>query len=84
MVREDAGAIVLSVKVAGGVAHFTVNRGPGWYAVEGTTKQFETVAELVAYYQANSRADKSSLLLGSPCLKHSDSTSGRHLDGLVV
>ena len=72
LVREDkdnTGTIVLSVKGEGGVAHLTVNRGPGWYAVEGATKQFETVAELVTYYQTNSLDDNSTPLLGSPCLK---------------
>ena len=65
------------MKGEGGVAHLTVNRGPGWYAVEGTTKQFETVAELVTYHQTNSLVDNSSL--GSPCLRNKDSTSGMHL-----
>ena len=82
LVREDkdnGGTIVLSVKGEGGVAHLTVSRGPGWYAVEGTAKQFETVAELVMYYQTNSLADTSNLLLGVPCIKNNSSTSGMSL-----
>ena len=67
------------MKGEGEVAHLTVSRGPGWYAVEGTAKQFETVAELVTYYQTNSLADNSNLLLGVPCIKNNSSTSGMSL-----
>ena len=72
---------MLSVQGEGRMVHLTVNRGPGWYAVEGATKQLETVAELVTYYQTNSLDDNSSLLLVSPCLK--TNTSGMLLVTIV-
>ena len=72
LIREDkdsVGSMLLSVKTDERVSHFIINRGPGWYEVDGTSKQFELVADLVVYYQSNSLTDNPMILLGSPCLK---------------
>ena len=75
LVREDkdnVGSLLLSVKNHKVVSHFNINRGPGWYQVDGTSKQFELIADLVVYYQSNSLTDNPMVLLGSPFLKNID------------
>ena len=72
LVREDKdsfGSILLSVKSDEGVSHFIINRGPGWYRVDGTSKQFEVVADLLAHYRNYSLTKA---VLGSPCLRASN------------
>ena len=76
LVREDGvnvGSLLLSVKNDEHLSHFNINRGSGWYQVDGTSKQFDQVSDLVVHYQNNSLTDLSMVLLGSPCLKSSNS-----------
>lgn len=77
LVREDAdcvGSVVLSVKSEGDISHFIINRGPGWYEVDGTgtAKRFELLQELVTYYQCNNLTDNPKVLLGTPFQTDSD------------
>ena len=82
LVREDTdnvSSIVLSVKSDEGVSHFPISRGPGWYQVDGISKQYEFVADLVTHYQSNSLTGNSNVFLGSPCCRPlTDSSDGKH------
>ena len=72
LVREDkdnVGSLLLSVKNDEGVSHFIINLGPGWYQVDGTSKQFEVIADLVSHYQSNSLTDNPKSFLGSSCCR---------------
>ena len=72
--KDNVGCLLLSVKKDEGVSHFNINRGPGWYQVDGTSKQFELVPDLVVHYQSNSlTANSKDDVLGSPCLRASES-----------
>ena len=83
LVREDkdnVGSMVLSVKSEEKVSHFVINRGPGWYEVDGTSKRFELVAELLTHYRNNFLTDNSHFLLGSPCQKRIDQSNSTGID----
>ena len=46
----DNSELFLSLKRANETSHLKIERGPGWYTVEGTFQIFPSVPDLVHYY----------------------------------
>ena len=87
LVREDkdnVGSIVLSVKSEEGMSHFIINRGPGWYQVDGASQQFELLADLLVNYQSNSLTDNPKVVLGSPFLNNIDQSISEGIVHVVL
>ena len=74
LVREsaqEAGKLVLSIKSDGNFYHFPVERGVGWYQVEGTGEPFSSVVELIDHYIQHGLPESDSgklIILKSPCV----------------
>ena len=47
---DDQSELFLSLKCPNVTSHLKIERGPGWYTIEGTFQLFPSVPDLVHYY----------------------------------
>ena len=73
--QHQEGKLVISVKCGGKVKHHTVREENQRYEVEGTEKKFDSMDELIAYYQNNFLSTEEEVLT-TPCPRP---TLSRHI-----
>ena len=72
LIRENRGALVLSLIHHGQVHHVNIKYGPGWYELESGSAQysFTELNELVSHYSCSEHiSDDQKLTLGVACEK---------------
>lgn len=67
---QHKGSLSISLKDEHGTMfHYLINRGPGWYEIQGTYNQRQSVPDLVAYYKTRSISADHDHKLSVPCPK---------------
>ena len=51
LVRQSANDLILSARLQGWMKHFTINRSPGEYSLQGRKNIFKTIPEMITHYQ---------------------------------
>ena len=51
LVRQSADDLILSAKMKGWIKHFTINRSPEGYCLQGRNMIFKTIPEMITHYQ---------------------------------
>ena len=71
LVRHTSDILILSFKMRGWVQHITIHHSPEGFCLEGKDRHFQSVPEMIAYYQKYPIEEKRLQVLGKACDRRS-------------
>ena len=71
LVRHTSDILILSLQIRGWAQHITIHYSPEGYYLEGKDRHFQSVPEMIAYYQKYPIEEKHLQVLGKACDRRS-------------